>query len=102
MFKQFLFSHKMWVGPSGQRALLPKDVGSGTMVSAFVSREHGIIREISDMVLDDEQRLGKMYADEEAAIEILGSQRKMPLTKSKSPFLLLFEYGENTSESGIL
>ena len=67
------------------------------MVSAFVSREHGIIREISDMVLNEvnEQRLGKMYADEAAAIEILGSPRKMPLKKSKSPFLLFFEYGEN-------
>jgi hypothetical protein len=49
------------------------------------------------MVLDEvnEQRSGKVYADEEAAIEILGSSRKMPLTKTKSPFLLLFEYGEN-------
>ena len=43
IFKQFLFSNKMWVGPSGQRPLLPKDEGSGTMVSAFVTREHGII-----------------------------------------------------------
>jgi hypothetical protein len=43
IFKQFLFSSKMWVGPSGQRPLLPKDEGAGTMVSAFVSREHGII-----------------------------------------------------------
>jgi hypothetical protein len=43
IFKQFLFSSKMWVGPSGQRPLLPKDEGAGTMVSAFVSCEHGII-----------------------------------------------------------
>ena len=97
IFKQFLFSNKMWVGPRGQRPLLPKDEGSGTMVSAFITREHGIIREISDMILDEvnEQRLGKVYADEEAAMEILGSSQKMPLTKNKSPFLLFFEYGEN-------
>ena len=97
IFKQFLFSHKMWVAPGGQRALLPKDEGSGTMVSAFVTREHGIIREISNMVLDEvnEQRLGQVYADEEAAIEVHGCSKKMPLTKSKSPFLLFFEYGEN-------
>jgi len=43
IFKQFLFSNKMWVGPSGQRPLLPKDEGSGKMVSAFIMREHGII-----------------------------------------------------------
>jgi hypothetical protein len=74
----------MWVGPSGQRPLLPKDEGSGTMISAFITREHGIIREISDMILDEvnEQRLGKDYADEEAAIEIQGSSRKMPLTRT--------------------
>lgn len=97
IFKQFLFLLKMWVGPSGQRPLLPKDEGIGTMVSLFVSREHGIIREISDMILDEvnEQRLGKKYADEEAAIEILGSPEKKPLTKDKSPFLHFFEYGEN-------
>jgi hypothetical protein len=42
IFKQFLFSHKMWVAPGGQQALLPKNEGSGTMVSAFVTRgEHG-------------------------------------------------------------
>ena len=97
IFKQFLFPNKMWVGPSGQRPLLPKDDGAGTMVSAFVSREYGIIREISDMVLDEvnEQRLGKKYADAEAAIEVLGGPDKKPLTKAKSPFLHFFEYGEN-------
>lgn len=49
------------------------------------------------MVLDEvnEQRLGQVYADEEAAIEVHGCSKKMPLTKSKSPFLLFFEYGEN-------
>ena len=97
IFKQFLFVSKMWVGPSGQRPLLPKDEGVGTMVSAFVSREHGIIREICDMILDEvhAQRLGKKYADQEAAIEILGGPEKKPLTKAKSPFLHFFEYGEN-------
>ena len=88
----------MWVGPSGQRPLLPKDEGAGTMVWAFVSREYGIIQEISDMILDEvnEQRLGKKYADDEAAIEILGGPDKKPLTRAKSLFLHhFFEYGEN-------
>jgi hypothetical protein len=35
IFKQFFFSNKMWVGPSGQRPLLPKDEQFGTMVSAL-------------------------------------------------------------------
>ena len=63
------------------------------MISAFVSRELVIIQGISDMILDEvnKQRLEKVYADEEAAIKILGSSRKMPITKSKSPFLLFFE-----------
>jgi hypothetical protein len=81
IFKQFLFSHKMWVAPGGQQALLPKDEGSGIMVSAFVTREHGIIREISNMVLDEvnEQRLGQVYADEEAANEVHGCSKKSHL-----------------------
>ncbi len=92
IFKQLLFFHTMWVAQGGQQALLlPKDEGLGTMVSAFfVTREHLIIREIvSNMVLDkvNEQRLGQVYADEEAAIEVHGCPKKMPLTKSKSPFL---------------
>ena len=67
----------MWVGPSGQRPFLSKDKGSGTMVSAFVLQEHSIMWEICDLILDEvkEQRLGKLYADEEAAIEMLGSSR---------------------------
>ncbi len=43
VFEQFLFSNKMWVGPSGQRPFLSKDKGSGTMVSAFVLQEHSIM-----------------------------------------------------------
>ena len=97
IFKQFLFLMKMWVGPNGERPLLPKDEGTGTMVSAFVSREHGLIREISHQVLYEVnlQRAGQRYADQEAAIEVLGSPDKKPLTLDKSPFLVFFEYGEN-------
>ncbi|KAI2490988.1 hypothetical protein MHU86_23590 [Fragilaria crotonensis] len=87
----------MWVGPNGERPLLPKDEGVGTMISAFICREHGLMRIISEQVLDEVnfQRQGKEYADREAAIEILGSANKAPLTRDKSPFLVFFEYGEN-------
>ena len=40
IFKQFLFHYKMWVGPNRERPLLPKDEGIGTMISAFICREH--------------------------------------------------------------
>ncbi|KAI2492541.1 hypothetical protein MHU86_22023 [Fragilaria crotonensis] len=78
IFKQFLFVTKMWVGPSGERPLLPKDEGTGTMISTFVCREHGLIREISAEILDEvnTQRAGQHYADPEAAIEILGNSHK--------------------------
>ncbi len=97
IFKEFLFVTKMWVGPCGERPLLPKDEGTGTMISTFICREHGRIREISAEILDEvnTQRAGQHYADPEAAIEILGSSNKRPLTPDKSPFLLFFEYGEN-------
>ena len=97
IFKQFLFLTKMWVGPSGERPLLPKDEGTGTMISTFICREHGLIREISPEVLSEVslKRAGQQYADQEAAIEILGSPDKKPLTLDRSPFLVFFEYGEN-------
>ena len=97
IFKQFLFLTKMWVGPSGERPLLPKDEGTGTMISTFICREHGLIRDISPQILAEVnlQRAGEQYEDEEAAIEIYGSPDKKPLTFDKSPFLVFFEYGEN-------
>ena len=97
IFKQFLFLTKMWVGPNGERPLLPKDEGSGTMISAFICREHGLIRVVPTELLAEvnARRFGQHYADPEAAIEILGSSDKRPLTPDKSPFLVLFEYGEN-------
>jgi hypothetical protein len=97
IFKQFLFLTKMWVDPSGERPLLPKDEGTVTMVSIYTSQEHGLIREISPQVLTkvNLQRSGQQYADQEAAIEVLRSPDKEPLTLDKSPFLVFFEYGEN-------
>ncbi len=41
------------------------------------------------------QRQGQQYANQKAAIEILGSANKSPLTRDNSPFLGFFEYGEN-------
>jgi hypothetical protein len=72
----------MWVGPNGERALLPKDEGTGMMISTFISREHGLIREITSDILAQVNllRAGEKYADQDAAIEINGSPDKRPLT----------------------
>jgi hypothetical protein len=55
------------------------------------------MRRVSEQVIDEVnfQRQGKQYADQEAAIEILGSANKGPISSNKSPFLVFFEYGEN-------
>ncbi len=39
VFNQYLLGNRQWVGPEGQRALLPKTDGLGLMLSAFQSRE---------------------------------------------------------------
>ena len=41
VFAQYLLGSKTWVGPKGQRPLLPKSEGDGYMLSAFVAREFG-------------------------------------------------------------
>ncbi|KAI2509079.1 hypothetical protein MHU86_5327 [Fragilaria crotonensis] len=66
------------------------------MISAFICREYGLIRVVPPETLAEvnRRRIGQTYADPEAATEILGSPDKR-LTSDKSPFLVLFEYGEN-------
>ena len=48
VFAQYLLGSKQWVGPKGQRPLLPKSEGDGYMLSAFVSRELGFGRALTD------------------------------------------------------
>jgi hypothetical protein len=63
IFKQFLFLYKMCVGPNGERALLPKDEGTGLMILTFISREHGLIRQLSPEILAQVnlRRAGEQY-----------------------------------------
>ena len=86
VFAQYLLGSKTWVGPKGQRPLLPKSEGDGYMLSAFVSREFGFGRELSKEELDkvNHERRGanKTYIDKQAAIEILKSTQKPLLTES--------------------
>ena len=44
VFAQYLLGSKTWVGPKGQRTLLPKSEGEGYLLSAFVSRKLGFGR----------------------------------------------------------
>ncbi len=43
-----ILGSKTWIGPAGQRPLLPKSEGNGYMLSAFASREFGFGRELTD------------------------------------------------------
>jgi len=67
------------------------------MISAFVCREHGLLQQIPINILAEInlRRLGKNYTDEEAAIEVYGGRQKKPLKAENSPFLVVFDYGEN-------
>jgi hypothetical protein len=97
IYKQFLFLSKMWTGPKGERALLPKDEGAGVMISSFINREYGLIHKLEQPILDlvNERRYGERYADEEAAMDVYGSSLKPQLSIDKSPFLTYFDYGEH-------
>ena len=66
IYIQFLFLSKMWVGPKGERPLLPKDEGTGSMISAFVCREHGLLQQIPINILAEINLrcLGKNYGEE--------------------------------------
>jgi hypothetical protein len=97
VFAQFLLGSKTWVGPKGQRPLLPKSEGDGYMLSAFVSREFGFGRELTIAELEkiNKERRGthKTYFDTHAAMEILKSVYKPLLTES--PFVKYLYIGAN-------
>jgi hypothetical protein len=88
VFAQYLLGSKAWVGPKGQRPLLPKSEGEGYMLSAFVSRELGFGRKMTgdeSTKINNERRIGKTYKDIQAATEILKTHQKPLLTES--PFV---------------
>ena len=64
-YSQFLFGNRQWVGPEGQRPLLPKTDGLSLMILALQSRETGFGVEISQMQMDEinESHRGKTYVD---------------------------------------
>jgi hypothetical protein len=76
VFAQYLLGSKAWVGPKGQRPLLPKSEGDGYMLSAFVAREFGFGRETmtaAELANVNNARRGahKTYLGTQVATEIL-------------------------------
>ncbi len=78
VFSQFSFNGTQWVGPSGERSILPKNDGIGVMVSAFQSKEFGWGVDITEeqMVRINEMRKCKEYFDTVAANEVNGTALK--------------------------
>ena len=98
VFNQYLLGNRQWVGPEGQRALLPKTDGLGLMLSAFQSRETGFGLKLSSIQIGEinETRRNKNYVDVDAAIAINGQAMKKDL--KDSPFVIYFELGANCEE----
>jgi hypothetical protein len=93
IFKQYSFSTSSWTCPDGTKQLIPKDDGTGLMLSSFISREFGYGMELTKDQLEivNAYRKGKHYSDVDAAIMKLGSSSKTNLTES--PFVRQLEYG---------
>ncbi|KAI2500095.1 hypothetical protein MHU86_14362 [Fragilaria crotonensis] len=95
VFNQFLLKSRQWVGPLGQRPLLPKTDGMSLMLSAIQSRETGFGVPISRIQMEEinETRRGHNYVDLDAAIAVHGQVSKKDL--EESPFVVSFELGAN-------
>jgi hypothetical protein len=98
VFAQYLLEAKTWIGPKGQRPLLPKSEGDGYMLSAFVSREFGFGQlltndELAKINSAERRASTATYTDKHAAMEILGTINKPALTES--PFVKYLFIGVN-------
>jgi hypothetical protein len=93
LLKQYAFTTKAWTAPDGSCGLIPKDKGTGVMISAFVSREYsfGIDLSPDNLAKVNQKRNGTKYLDEVAANAVYGNTSKSPLTYN--PFVTEFEYG---------
>ena len=90
VFAQYLLGSKTRIGPKGQRPLLLKSEGGGYMLSAFVLREFGFGRLLTNEELakinSERQTRGATYTDTHAAMEILATTAKAVLTEP--PFVM--------------
>ena len=93
----YLLGAKTWIGPKGQRTLLPKSEGDGYMLLSFVSIEFWFGRLLTNDELAEinlERRASTAtYTDKHAAMEILGTINKPVLMES--PFVKYLFMGIN-------
>ena len=93
IFNKNAFSSKCWFGPKGEQPLVPKEDGTGVMVSGMQSREFGFgFPELTDenLLSINSIRSHKLYNDVNAATKICGSKEK-PLFKKGD----YFNFGAN-------
>jgi hypothetical protein len=88
IYAQYLLGAKTWIGPKGQRPLLPKSEGESYMLSAFISREFGFGRlltndELAKINLGRRASIAAYKDKQHAAMEILGTISKPVLTESQ-------------------
>jgi hypothetical protein len=93
IFNQNSSNTFQWVGPNGERPLLPKSSGMGKMISVFQSRVTGWGVDLSEEDLQriNNRQMNQRYHDAEAAQVLYGSTLKGKLTAT--PFVRVFEFG---------
>jgi hypothetical protein len=95
VFSQYLLGQRQWVGPKGERGLLPKTDEESMMASAMQGREAGFGRKMSPEELESVNltRRDKEYISVDAAMEVHKTTRKPDLTES--PFIRYLHVGIN-------
>jgi len=97
IFHQYLVNQRAWIGPLGEQSIDPKTIGEGLMISAFKSRDFGFGHKPfseEEVIKINKYRRNKTYVDRDAAILILGSDKKddFPLRAGNpnTPFFLRY------------
>jgi hypothetical protein len=95
IFNKNSFSKKCWFGQQGEQPLVPKEDGTGAMISAMQSREFGFgFPELTnDQLLSiNSIRMAKEYSDVNAAIKGFGYKSEAIIQDRGLPFCALFQF----------
>jgi hypothetical protein len=95
LFSQYLIATKSWSGPGGESVLNPKSEGDKIMLSAFTGRGIGFGRPLTPAELGqiNQNRAGKTYIDEEAALSVNKKTEKNPFKAGETPFVRYLHIG---------
>ena len=100
------FSPKSWKGLDGKKLLIPKDEGTGIMISPFWSRVFGFgfaWDDLSDADLNiiNDFRAEKAYIDTDD-VKLLrnGNFLDKYMSREENNFVMLFEYGNSYNKQG--